>query len=56
MFSKKIKCFYCKEQFNNKDAFNLQVDVAEGRQEYKVCPTCAKEVNEILKELEEHLQ
>lgn len=46
-------CFYCETKLDKKTCFKLQVDMAEGRAEYLVCPECAKEFNDVLKDIEE---
>jgi hypothetical protein len=46
-------CFYCENKFDKKNSFKLKVETNEGLINYDVCPSCAKEFNEILKTIED---
>lgn len=54
MFIRKVQCFFCKEKIQKEnDEYNVTLDTAEGPHMVKSCPKCAKDLNEVLKEIEE---
>lgn len=48
-----IECFYCKKTVDKKTAFSVKFNTADGLHEIKACPTCADDVNDVLKAIEE---
>jgi len=48
-----IECFYCQKLVDKKKAFNVKLNTAEGLLTLKACPECAKDVNDVLKAVEE---
>lgn len=50
---KTIECFYCKETVDKKAAFSVKFNTAEGLHTIMSCPTCANDVNDVLKAIEE---
>ena len=51
--SKTVECFYCKKLVDKKVAFNVKLNTAEGLLTLKACEACAKDVNDVLKAIEE---
>lgn len=47
------ECFYCKQTVDKKDVFDIKLDTAEGKHILKACPTCAVDINDVLKAIEE---
>lgn len=50
---KKHTCFYCEKKVDKADLFSIKLDTSEGPLELKACPTCADDLNDILKKIEE---
>lgn len=48
-----VKCFYCETKFDKKESYKMTVEMAEGQAEYDVCPSCAKEFNQVLINIED---
>jgi len=51
--SRTIECFNCFKVVDKKAAFNIKLNTAEGLTTLKACPECAKDVDDVLKALEE---
>jgi hypothetical protein len=47
------ECFYCFKTVDKKTAFSVKLNTAEGPHTIMACPTCANDVNEVLKAIEE---
>ncbi len=47
------KCFFCQKKFNKKDAFTIEMNVFEGKIKKQACPSCAENLNELLKDIED---
>lgn len=52
-FSKNVDCFFCHKQVPKKEAFTANVDTAEGRMALKLCYHCAKDFDDLMKNIEE---
>ena len=50
---KPVNCFNCDAKVKASEAFNVKFNTADGLHTIKACPTCAEEVNETLKAIEE---
>ena len=50
---KPVNCFNCNAKVKASEAFNGKFNTADGLHTIKACPTCAEEVNETLKAIEE---
>lgn len=50
---KTVECFNCGIDVDNQVAFKVKFNTAEGLHTLKACPTCAEEVNETLKAIQE---
>lgn len=48
-----VECFSCKKVVDKKTAFIVKLDTAEGLIEINSCESCAKELDEILKAIED---
>jgi len=48
----KHTCFFCKETADRKDCFTINMDTLEGKHKVNICPKCANEFDDIMKELE----
>jgi hypothetical protein len=48
----KVKCFFCGNKAGRKDCFTINMDTLEGKHKVNVCPKCANEFDDIMKELE----
>lgn len=46
-------CVFCKKPVDKKTVYTITMDTAQGTHQVKSCETCAKEFDEILKDLEE---
>ena len=46
-------CVFCEKPVDKKTVFTITMDTAQGAHEVKSCEPCAKEFNEVLKDLEE---
>jgi hypothetical protein len=54
LFSKsKVDCFYCFVPVDKKTAFSVKLNTADGPHTIMACPTCAADVNDVLKAIEE---
>lgn len=56
MFEKLKKttaCFFCFDNVKKKEAFTANVDTAEGRLKIMMCPNCAKDFDDLMKQIEE---
>ena len=49
----KVKCFYCQNKVKRKKAFTTEVATAEGDMTLYSCAKCSKDLNELLKEIEQ---
>ena len=52
-FSKNVDCFFCHKPVLKKEAFTANVDTFEGRLELKMCQLCAKDFDDLMKNIEE---
>ena len=50
---KKHTCFYCGKTVDKANLYSVKLDTGEGPHELKACPTCADDLNDILKKIEE---
>lgn len=48
-----VECFSCEKVVDKKTSFIVKLDTSEGLVEVNSCEDCAKELNEILKAIEE---
>lgn len=46
-------CFYCLKKVDKKEAFSVKLNTSDGQVVLKTCPTCADDLNDILKKIEE---
>jgi endogenous inhibitor of DNA gyrase (YacG/DUF329 family) len=54
IFGKKtVNCFYCYQTVDKKTASSIKLNTAEGPVIFMACPTCANDVNDVLKAIEE---
>ena len=47
------KCWNCHQLLNKKQIYSVDVDTADGPLNLKMCQKCAKDVDDMLKDLEE---
>lgn len=52
-FKKTTACFFCFEKVKKKEAFTANVDTAEGRLKIMMCANCAKDFDDLMKQIEE---
>lgn len=52
-FSNKTNCFFCFKEIKKKEAFTANVDTVEGRLAIKMCPDCANDFDDLMKQIEE---
>lgn len=50
------KCFYCESILKPESSFVINMNTSEGPMDFKICPECAKDFDEIMKELEKILE
>lgn len=48
-----VECFYCFVPVDRKTAFSIKLNTAEGPHTIMACTTCANDVNDVLKAIEE---
>lgn len=48
-----VDCFYCAQTVDKKTAFSVKLNTAEGPHIIMACTTCAADVNDVLKAIEE---
>lgn len=46
-------CFNCKKYVDKKDIYSVDLDTLDGVLHLKLCPTCANEFDDMMKDLEE---
>jgi hypothetical protein len=49
----KVECFYCFKLVDKNTAFSVKLNTAEGPHTIMACPTCANDVNDVLRAIEE---
>ena len=52
-FRKSHECFYCKVSVEGGEEYTLKYQAKDGEAELKMCADCAKDMNEILMNIEE---
>ena len=52
-FRKSYECFYCNVSVEGGEEYSLKYQAKDGEAELKMCANCAKDMNEILMDIEE---
>jgi hypothetical protein len=47
------QCFQCEQYIDKKDIYDVNLDTLDGPWNFKLCGVCAKDFDDMMKELEE---